>query len=338
MLTLLCHVPAPRRASTTGITTFVCLQAEMPSPLTSANHPRVGASTQSVGVTARPYINDAQIIVDHGRGRFPQREPLSFIHLPIPSAFPNCLHAPSACHPPCPHCAPMHVPTCADDGAAVIDDAKLVPFVLDLISHLKAGEKLYIHCGDGNGRTGTVACALLGLLYNLSSSETLDLVQRFRNHRAGTQGHMPDSHEQKMQVHRLLADDRLRAAAAGVPPKKVRLCCMCGSRCYAMLAHQVLCMQLTRRLPLRCHNAELRPRQGSGSGRDCHHQQSAPGAGPPWHVVDDRAVSRVPHHGRQPQQQRVHVRVPEGHARLWCGPHEGGASPACAHPPLRPTR
>ena len=110
----------------------------------------------------------------------------------------------------------------ADVGGATVDDAQLVPFVLDLIAHLKAGEKLYIHCSDGNGRTGTIASVLLGLLYDLSSSETLDLVQRYRNSRAGTQGHMPDSHEQKMQVHRLLADKRLRAAAASVRPKSVR--------------------------------------------------------------------------------------------------------------------
>ena len=81
------HPPPPQ--SQPGITTFACLQAEMPSPLTSANHPRVGVASQSVGVTARPYINDAQIIVDHGRGRFPQREPLSFIHLPIPGTLPR---------------------------------------------------------------------------------------------------------------------------------------------------------------------------------------------------------------------------------------------------------
>lgn len=67
-----------------GITTFVCLQAEMPSPLTSAAHPKIGQHIPVSTVTARPYIEDAQIIVDHGRGRFPQSKPLSFIHLPIP--------------------------------------------------------------------------------------------------------------------------------------------------------------------------------------------------------------------------------------------------------------
>ena len=225
----------------------------MPSPLSSAHHPLVGhvsqrthPSTQSVGlgVTARPYIDDAQIIVDHGRGRFSQRDPLSFIHLPIP-----------------------------EDGAAIVDDAQLVPFVLDLIAHLKAREILYIHCSDGNGRTGTVACALLGLLYDLSSSETLDLVQRFRNHRSGTQGHMPDSHEQKMQVHRLLSDDAIREAARSVRPKKVRdvrlrvcvcvwlwlwLCLwvwLCG--CVCGCVYMCVCMCGCGRLTVVCWHAEL---------------------------------------------------------------------------------
>ena len=118
-----------------------------------------------------------------------------------------------------------------DVGGAVVHDEELIPFVLDLIAHLKAGENLYIHCSDGNGRTGTVACALLGLLYNLSSSETLDIVQRYRNHRTGTQGHMPESHEQKMQVHRLLFDKRLRPAAAAVAPKSVRSLELGGYAC-----------------------------------------------------------------------------------------------------------
>lgn len=110
---------------------------------------------------------------------------------------------------------------CLSEGG-VISDAKLKPFIVDLVSHLKAGENLYIHCSNGNGRTGTVAAILLGVLYGLSSSDALDLSQRFRNHRVGTQGCMPDTHEQKMQVHRLLADADLAAAVKAAKPQRVR--------------------------------------------------------------------------------------------------------------------
>lgn len=84
---------------------------------------------------------------------------------------------------------------------------------------MQAGEYLYIQCGDGNGRTGVVAAILLGLAYGLSSSEALDLSQRCRNDRPGAHGVSPESHEQKMQVHRLLSDASFRALAAATLPR-----------------------------------------------------------------------------------------------------------------------
>lgn len=196
----------------------------MPSPMSSADRPRTAAGTAATtGVTARPYIDDAQIIVDHGRGRFPQTEPLSFVHMPILGAHPR----PAAPVYWCVFCVLVLTRVCTlgcvclSEGG-VISDAKLKPFIVDLVSHLKAGENLYIHCSNGNGRTGTVAAILLGVLYGLSSSDALDLSQRFRNHRVGTQGCMPDTHEQKMQVHRLLADADLAAAVKAAKPQRVR--------------------------------------------------------------------------------------------------------------------
>mmetsp|Transcript_170758 Transcript_170758/g.414912 ORF Transcript_170758/g.414912 Transcript_170758/m.414912 type:complete len:704 (-) Transcript_170758:99-2210(-) len=177
-----------------GVTTFVCLQAEMPSPMVSASHPAVGGTPGVTGasgavVTARPYFADAKIVQQHGD--FPFKGPLSYVHIPIP-----------------------------ESAGGVIPDKDLVPQVLDLVSFLKAGEVLYLHCSDGNGRSGTVAALLLGLAYSLSSSETLDTLQRYRESRLGTAGSTPDSHEQKMQVHRLLGDAKLREALASVPSKR----------------------------------------------------------------------------------------------------------------------
>lgn len=44
-------------------------------------------------------------------------------------------------------------------------------------SAVKTGEYLYVQCGEGNGRTGTVVACLLGLAHGLASSQALDLAQ-----------------------------------------------------------------------------------------------------------------------------------------------------------------
>ena len=52
-----------------------------------------------------------QVIVDHGKG-FTQTKPLAFLHLPVPESA----------------------------GGGVLDDAMTAEFVLELLSHLRAGE------------------------------------------------------------------------------------------------------------------------------------------------------------------------------------------------------
>jgi len=63
-----------------------------------------------------------------------------------------------------------------------------------------AGELLYVHCGDGNGRTGTLVAVLLGLAHGISSAEALDLAQRSRNDRHSVGGSAPETQEQRSQV------------------------------------------------------------------------------------------------------------------------------------------
>ena len=57
-----------------------------------------------------------------------------------------------------------------------------------------------MHCGDGNGRTGTVVAVLLGLVHGISSAEALDLAQRSRNDRFSVGGSAPETQEQRSQV------------------------------------------------------------------------------------------------------------------------------------------
>ena len=115
----------------------------------------------------------AQTVIDHGKG-FVQRKPLAFLHLPVPESA----------------------------GGGVLDDAATGDFIVDLISHLRAGEVLYVHDSEGNGRTGVVCAVIVGLLYGMSSAEAIDYTQRARNSRFGASGAGPDTHKQRLQVHR----------------------------------------------------------------------------------------------------------------------------------------
>ena len=184
-----------------GVTTFVCLQHEMPTlNITSRTFSGKGAPPSSrarsafgdgVVVHAKPYLEDAQTIAGHAHMPQVSRErPLAFLHLPIPDA----------------------------NGSTVTDDV-LSQFVVNLVSVVRSGDMLYIQCADGNGRTGTVCALLLGVLYGLTGSEALDLVQRCREHRYGAHGVCPETHEQKMQV---------RFIAAPVPSTSLSPSCRCS--------------------------------------------------------------------------------------------------------------
>ncbi len=164
------------------------MQQELPSATTGALAQTRSTYGGNNVVTARPYMREAQAMVD--AGGLPQSTsttPLSFLHYPI-----------------------------APGGMGVLDDGPLRALVLDIIAYMRAGEYIYLHCGDGNGRSGTVAAVVLGLTFGLGPVEAMALMQKSRNDRAGAQGPAPETHEQRMQVHRLLSDKSLRQAASAV--------------------------------------------------------------------------------------------------------------------------
>lgn len=100
-----------------------------------------------------------------------------------------------------------HVPI-YDKGVG--EDAEVNALVAEIIDMLNRGERIYLHCRGGHGRTGTIASLLLGRLYGLTAYEALELCKRYHDCRAdvkakpGVYG-CPETHDQRSQVYRLLS-------------------------------------------------------------------------------------------------------------------------------------
>ncbi len=178
---------------------FVCLQEELSD---DGSHGSRINSTQAAGAdlmrqrnayglrymtACRPYMNDAKHIAARGR-----KDPssLQFMHFPVSEA-----------------------------NGAVAVDSDVTRCVQRVIAAMSAGDRVYMHCSDGNGRTGTVAALVLGVVYGLASSEALALAQAYRESRRGLQGGLAvESHQQRSQVHRLLSNPQWRQMVAATAP------------------------------------------------------------------------------------------------------------------------
>lgn len=74
-----------------------------------------------------------------------------------------------------------------------------------LCERLDKGEKLYVHCWGGHGRSGSVGSIVMGLLYNLKPSEAMDRIQYTHDLRNCSLGvPSPQTTEQRLQVARVL--------------------------------------------------------------------------------------------------------------------------------------
>ena len=96
------------------------------------------------GQSLRPYFKDVVSIVRHREEiiefdgcEVVESESLSFEHCPI-----------------------------IDCG--VTDDGVVVRLAMKLVTAISEGEVLYIHCWGGHGRTGTIVCIMLHLMYGVS--------------------------------------------------------------------------------------------------------------------------------------------------------------------------
>ena len=85
----------------------------------------------------------------------------------------------------------------------------------EIARRVRAGERVYLHCFAGRGRTGLVACCLLGVLYEevADADEALERVGAYYRLRAGydvassraQDGRSPETEPQRQQVRDFLA-------------------------------------------------------------------------------------------------------------------------------------
>jgi hypothetical protein len=160
-----------------GTNTFVCLQAEV--------NINVPDHAWRSGQGLRPYIKDAQRILSKahevGDPKITQRK-IDFLHLSI------------------------------IDGN-VTSDSAMNKLAEDCCDRVLRGEKMYIHCWGGHGRTGTLVAIMLARLYNVSYTMALKFCQAFHDSRVYPQGvRSPQTAVQRAQVSPLLPCVALPAA------------------------------------------------------------------------------------------------------------------------------
>jgi protein-tyrosine phosphatase len=96
------------------------------------------------GHALRPYFRDVQMLV-RNKAMFPDlqgynivdEDDLTFVHFPI-----------------------------RDCG--VTDDGRVLELARSLVQAISEGEVIYLHCWGGHGRTGTLVCIMLHLMYGVS--------------------------------------------------------------------------------------------------------------------------------------------------------------------------
>mmetsp|Transcript_7093 Transcript_7093/g.8180 ORF Transcript_7093/g.8180 Transcript_7093/m.8180 type:complete len:397 (-) Transcript_7093:465-1655(-) len=168
-----------------GIDTFVCLQSEV--------NLNVPPEVWRAGKAPRPYIHDARnIIADliKRKKTRPDRK-VDFLHLPIP------------------------------DGG-ITTDAAMAALSEDVIARVLKGERMYIHCWGGHGRTGTLVGIMLGRLYNLGAVAAIRLTQQYHDSRVNPQQmRSPATAMQRTQVKRILNMPHQAIFPAEGPPVRL---------------------------------------------------------------------------------------------------------------------
>jgi len=170
------------------VTKFICLQQEY----------RQDGVTEDMwrrGQALRPYFNDVKAIVKSKEKyevfkghNIVSLDKLSFVHFPI-----------------------------RDCG--ITDDSGVLELAKSLVKAISEGEILYLHCWGGHGRTGTLVCIMLHLMYNLDPFQAMDRCQAVHDMREyPVDVGSPQTQQQRDQVIRIVKQLILKASAAPAMP------------------------------------------------------------------------------------------------------------------------
>ncbi len=71
------------------------------------------------------------------------------------------------------------------EDMSITSDVKVRALCENIVKRIYKGEKVYIHCRGGHGRTGTIAAIVLYMLYKLSIQQIYDYLQYSHDQRIG---------------------------------------------------------------------------------------------------------------------------------------------------------
>lgn len=99
----------------------------------------------------------------------------------------------------CQNRSSLAVPQIIDGN--VTTDSAMSRLADDCMERVLRGERLYVHCWGGHGRTGTLISVMLGRLYNLPYTTAMRYCQAFHDSRVYPQGvRSPQTPVQRAQV------------------------------------------------------------------------------------------------------------------------------------------
>ena len=167
----------------TGVDAFVCLQAEFSAV--------VSEISWRSGKTLRPYIRDAQKLIMRAKEVRALEQDMVEVSdedaslLNIGQEKLDLLHLPIV------------------DGS-ISSDQSMSDLADDCCQRVLNGQRLYIHCWGGHGRTGTLVAIMLSRLYGLSGLDALHYTQMMHDVRINSQNTAsPQTRSQVLQVLRL---------------------------------------------------------------------------------------------------------------------------------------
>lgn len=181
-----------------GLSTFVCLQAELPPQqemrlvgVDGFLSYRAAAQLCGAALSDPPTFEEVNGLRNRDLDKFLPARKKTSDYVNRRRVEPEFLHCPIV-----------------DLGIA--EEQQLIDLLNDVTERLKLGEKMYVHCWGGRGRAGTIGAALLAKLYGVDADEALERVQRAFDTRS-EQRQSPETSQQHTFVRDFIANKRYEA-------------------------------------------------------------------------------------------------------------------------------